>query len=134
MTYIENIFLCLAIPLLLSLFFTKDRARSFILFIIASIGACLLSAYVGSFFIESSSATVGGSGTPSTKSWMSAWAKDTNILSYHDAQDISEHAFSAMQWVCGESILNGSNGNLMPQGIATRARVRQSCTSPVKIF
>lgn len=32
MTHIENIFLCLAIPLLLSLFFTKDHARSFILF------------------------------------------------------------------------------------------------------
>lgn len=51
MTYIENIFLCLAIPLILSLFFTKERNRSFILFMIAGMGMCLLSAYVSSFFM-----------------------------------------------------------------------------------
>lgn len=49
--------------------------------------------------------------------------EDTNILSYNDALDISEYAFSAMQWACGESILNGSDGSLMPQGNATRAQV-----------
>lgn len=52
MTYIENIFLCLAIPLILSLFFTRGRARSFILFMVAGMGACLLSAYVSSFFMS----------------------------------------------------------------------------------
>lgn len=49
MTYIENIFRCLAIPLILPLFFTKDRARSFIIFMIAGMGVYLLSAYVSSF-------------------------------------------------------------------------------------
>ena len=49
--------------------------------------------------------------------------EDTNILSYNDALDISEYAFPAMQWICGESILNGSDGNLMPRGSATRAQV-----------
>lgn len=49
--------------------------------------------------------------------------EDTNILSYSDALDISEYAFPAMQWICGESILNGSDGNLMPRGGATRAQV-----------
>ena len=49
--------------------------------------------------------------------------EDTNILSYSDALDISEYAFPAMQWICGESILNGSDGNLMPRGSATRAQV-----------
>ena len=51
MTYIENIFLCLAIPLILSLFFPGGRARSFPLFLIAGMSACLLSAYVSSFFM-----------------------------------------------------------------------------------
>ena len=51
MTYIENIFLCLAIPLILSLFFTRGRARSFTLFIVTGMLSCLLSAYVSSFFM-----------------------------------------------------------------------------------
>lgn len=48
---------------------------------------------------------------------------DTNILSYNDALDISEYAFPAMQWLCGEGIMSGSDGNLMPMGNATRAQV-----------
>lgn len=51
MTYIENILLCLAIPLILSLFFTKGRTRSFTLFLGIGMGVCLLSAYVSSFFM-----------------------------------------------------------------------------------
>lgn len=49
MTYIENIFLCLAIPMILSLFFIKGRSRSYILFVTIGMGICLLSAYVNSF-------------------------------------------------------------------------------------
>ena len=51
MTYIENIFICLAIPLILSLFFTKGRTRSFTLFLTVGMGVCLLGAYVSSFFM-----------------------------------------------------------------------------------
>ncbi len=51
MTYIENIFLCLAIPMILSQFFIKGRARSFTLFVTIGMGVCLLSAYVNSFFM-----------------------------------------------------------------------------------
>ena len=51
MTYIENIFLCLALPLILSLLFTRGRARSFPLFVVAGMSVCLLSAYVSSFFM-----------------------------------------------------------------------------------
>lgn len=41
MTYIENIFLCLAIPMILSLFFIKGRARRYTLFVIIGMGgAC----------------------------------------------------------------------------------------------
>lgn len=51
MTYIENIFICLAIPMLLSLFFTNGRTRGFTLFSLLGMGMCLLSAYVSSFFM-----------------------------------------------------------------------------------
>lgn len=49
MTYIENIFLCLALPLLLSLCFTRGTARRFTLFVTLGMGMCLLSAYVNGF-------------------------------------------------------------------------------------
>lgn len=49
MTYIENIFLCLSIPMLLSLFFTRGRSQTFTLFVILGMGISLLSAYVSSF-------------------------------------------------------------------------------------
>ena len=52
MTYIENIFLCLAIPMILSLFFTKGTGTEAItLFATVGMGICLLSAYVNSFFM-----------------------------------------------------------------------------------
>ena len=47
--------------------------------------------------------------------------EDTNILSYADAMDISEYAVPAMQWACGAGVMQGSGGNLSPQGQATRA-------------
>ena len=49
--------------------------------------------------------------------------EDTNILSYNDAFDVAEYAIPAMQWACGEGLVNGDNGNLMPKGNATRAQV-----------
>ncbi len=52
MTYIENIFICLAIPLVLSLLFIRDRVRTFTLFVTIGMGICLLSAYVSSFFMR----------------------------------------------------------------------------------
>ena len=49
---------------------------------------------------------------------------DTNILSYNDAQEISEWAIPAMQWSCGAGIINGtSDTTLDPKGSATRAQV-----------
>ena len=40
MTYIENIFLCLALPMLLSLLFISGSPRRFTLFVV--LGICLL--------------------------------------------------------------------------------------------
>ena len=51
MTYIENIFTCLAIPMLLSLLFTHGRTRAFTLFIVIGMVVCLFSAYVSGFFM-----------------------------------------------------------------------------------
>lgn len=47
MTYIENIFLCLALPLILSLFFMKGRVRRYALFLTVGMAVCLLSACIG---------------------------------------------------------------------------------------
>ena len=46
--------------------------------------------------------------------------EDTNILSYYDAFDVAEYAIPAMQWACGEGLIQGNNGYLMPRGNATR--------------
>lgn len=51
MTYIENIFLCLAIPMILSLFFTAGKSRKYTVFVICGMAMCLLAAYVNSFFM-----------------------------------------------------------------------------------
>ena len=47
--------------------------------------------------------------------------EDTNILSYTDAQEISEYAVPALQWACGAGIINGDGAALSPQGQTTRA-------------
>lgn len=52
MMYIENVFICLAIPLMLSLFFTSGNVRRFIAFIFVGMGVCLLSAYITSFVMS----------------------------------------------------------------------------------
>lgn len=51
MTYIENIFICIAIPLILCLFFREGKERKFTFFVIVGMATCLLSAYVSSFFV-----------------------------------------------------------------------------------
>ena len=51
MIYIENIFVCLAIPLVLCILFIGGRTRIFMLFMMAGMSVCLLSAYVNSFFM-----------------------------------------------------------------------------------
>ena len=51
MIYIENIFVCLAIPLVLCILFIGGRTRTFMLFMVSGMSVCLLSAYVNSFFM-----------------------------------------------------------------------------------
>ena len=49
MTYIENIFICMASPLLIAALCMGKRQTKFFLFCLAGIGACLLSAYINTF-------------------------------------------------------------------------------------
>lgn len=51
MTYIENVFVCIIIPLLLILPFMKQGTRQIVFFLVTGMGMCLLSAYVNSFFM-----------------------------------------------------------------------------------
>ena len=48
--------------------------------------------------------------------------EDTNILSYNDAENVSEYAIPAMQWACGAKMIQGANGYLMPLDSTTRAQ------------
>ena len=50
MTYIENVFICMASPLLIAALCMGKRQTKFFLFCLAGMGACLLSAYINTFF------------------------------------------------------------------------------------
>ena len=52
MTYIENVFICIAVPLMLSLLFIRGNQRKFTMFLCVGMFICMLSAYVNSFFME----------------------------------------------------------------------------------
>ena len=49
MTYIENVFICMASPLLIAALCMGKRRTKFFLFCLAGMGACLLSAYINAF-------------------------------------------------------------------------------------
>ena len=50
MNYIENVYICLAAPLFLATLFLRREGRRSLLFVLSGMTACLLSAYVSSFF------------------------------------------------------------------------------------
>lgn len=50
MTYIENVFVCMAAPLVVALLSLKRGQRAVLVFCLAGMGACLLSAYLNTFF------------------------------------------------------------------------------------
>ena len=50
MTYIENVFLCMVSPLLVAALCMGRRQLRFLLFCVAGMGVCLLSAYINTFF------------------------------------------------------------------------------------
>lgn len=58
MTYIENIFVCIAAPLLVAALCMGKKYLRFFLFALAGMGACLISAYVNTFFAALYGATM----------------------------------------------------------------------------
>ena len=50
MNYIENVFICLAAPLLLTILCLRKEARRALIFVLSGMTACLLSAYISAFF------------------------------------------------------------------------------------
>jgi len=52
MTYVENIFVCVAAPLLIAMIFMGKKSYRFFLSAFAGMVACLLSAYVNTFFAQ----------------------------------------------------------------------------------
>ena len=50
MTYIENVFICMVSPLLIGALCMGKRKISFFFFCFAGISACMLSAYINTFF------------------------------------------------------------------------------------
>ena len=51
MTYIENVFICISVPLLLSLLLVKGAQRKYTLLLCIGMGICMVSAYVNSYFM-----------------------------------------------------------------------------------
>ncbi|MBE5925253.1 MAG: PrsW family intramembrane metalloprotease [Lachnospiraceae bacterium] len=49
MIYAENILICIAVPLVISLFFIKDKARHFVMAFVVGMVVCLMSAYISGF-------------------------------------------------------------------------------------
>ena len=49
MIYAENILVCMALPLLLTVFFVRDRARQLVVNFLLGMLACLLGAYISGF-------------------------------------------------------------------------------------
>lgn len=57
MTYIENIFVCIAAPLLVAALCMGRRYLRFFLFAFAGMGACLIASYLNTFFVALYGAT-----------------------------------------------------------------------------
>ena len=50
--------------------------------------------------------------------------EDTNILSFDDIAELSDYAYTSMQWACGGGIIGGmGDGRLAPKGNATRCQI-----------
>ncbi len=58
MLYIENYYVCIAIPLCVALFFLRGKARRFCLFLIVGMTTCLTSAYIDEFLRQAAGMSV----------------------------------------------------------------------------
>lgn len=51
MIYAENVFICIAAPFFVAIFFAREGARRFCEFFVAGVTMCLLAAYINSFLV-----------------------------------------------------------------------------------
>jgi RsiW-degrading membrane proteinase PrsW (M82 family) len=58
MIYIENVFVCIAAPLLVAMFAMGRKYYRIFFFYFAGMGACLISAYINTFFVQFYSANL----------------------------------------------------------------------------
>ncbi len=49
MSYIENVYICIAAPLLIAVLCLRENRRQMVIFLLGGMTACLLSAYISSF-------------------------------------------------------------------------------------
>lgn len=63
MTYIENIFVCMAAPLLMAMLCVGKKRRALFFFCIVGMGTCLLGAYLNTFFAQVFQADAMGAST-----------------------------------------------------------------------
>ncbi|MDL2238294.1 PrsW family intramembrane metalloprotease [Christensenellaceae bacterium OttesenSCG-928-K19] len=52
MIYAENIFMCIAAPLVIAMFLLRGDARRFVVFFTIGLAACLLAAYINNFIVN----------------------------------------------------------------------------------
>ena len=64
MTYIENVLVCMAAPLLVALLLLRRKQRPLLLFCLAGMGMCLLAAYLNTFFAQLYAADALNAATP----------------------------------------------------------------------
>ena len=129
MIYSENILVCMAVPLLLTLFFVKDNARQFVLNFLLGMAACFLGAYVSGFLDVTT-----GMGVEDTAVFISPFTEETMkflpllfyFLMFEPQDDRLFHAavgigagFASYENVCSMvSSGAGSLGFLMIRGLA----------------
>lgn len=69
MNYIENIFVCLAAPLLIALICTRGKGKRMVLFLLSGMAACLLSSYISTFIAAIQGADLFSHPWRSRRSW-----------------------------------------------------------------
>ena len=57
-----------------------------------------------------------------------------DFTKFKDSDKISSYAKWGMNWAVGNKIINGSNGNLNPQGTATRAEAAAMLSNYCRII
>ncbi len=61
-------------------------------------------------------------------------SKQADLSNFSDSDRVSDYAFDAMRWAVATGILSGSDGQLLPQGNATRAQCAKIMVDFLKVL